>query len=246
MAYNTGMASWIVHFRIAETLLEQIPGLDAEKFALGSVAPDSGKPDERWENFTPPTQMTHFQDPTGPHRDCADLEFFRRYLSPLRPAPDPKRFSFRLGYFFHLVTDNLWSVRIGRPTQTRWAEQFAADKDFIWEVKKDWYGLDFIHVRDHTDCIFWGIFRTARPYLGGLEFLVPESLAWSVEHIQQYYQKKGEEIQTLFERPYNYLSQAEVDCFVDESIWQISRIYQHLWINSAATDGFISALDLTV
>ncbi|KAF0107498.1 MAG: hypothetical protein FD146_1532 [Anaerolineaceae bacterium] len=246
MAYNTGMASWVVHFRIAETLLERIPGLEPEKFALGNVAPDSGKPDARWENFTPPTQLTHFQDPDGPHRDCADLEFFRRYLLPLRPAPDPGPVSFRLGYFFHLVTDNLWSVMIGRPTQEKFAAQFAADQDFIWEVKKDWYGLDFIHLHEHADCIFWRVFRDARPESGGLDFLVPESLAWSVAHIQEYYQRTGGELQKAYNRPCIYLSQAEADRFVEESAERLFRIYRYLWADRSAAEGPASALDLPV
>jgi hypothetical protein len=245
MAYNTGMASWIVHFRIAETLLEQIPGLDAEKFALGSVAPDSGKPDEHWENFTPPTWVTHFINPDDPQRDCADLEFFRRHLAPLHPASNSRLFSFRLGYFFHLVTDNLWSVKIGRPTVEKYKEQFAADKDFIWEVKKDWYGLDFIHIRDHADCIFWRVFRTAKAELGGLDFLVPESLAWSVEHIQKYYQGTGENVQELYNRPYIYLSQAEADRFVEGSAEHLYRIYEYLSADSSA-EGKASALELPV
>ena len=48
------MATWIVHLRIAEALLARRPELDAGQFAIGSVAPDSGLPDEKWENFTPP------------------------------------------------------------------------------------------------------------------------------------------------------------------------------------------------
>jgi hypothetical protein len=246
MPYNTGMASWIVHLRIAEILLERLPGLDAEKFALGSVGPDSGKPDEKWEHFTPSTLVTHFQDPSGPHHNCADLEFFRRYLLPLRADLDPQVFSFRLGYFFHLVTDNLWSEKIGQPTGKRWAAEFAADRDFIWVVKKDWYGLDFIHVRDHKECLFWRVFLDARPYDGGLDFLVPESLAWSVDHIQQYYQENGEKIQALYERPYVYLSPAEADRFVDESSGQLFRIYQYLWSDGAVFGDRMTALSLPV
>jgi hypothetical protein len=244
MAYNTGMASWVVHFRVAETLLEQIHGLDAEKFSLGNVAPDSGKPDDRWEHFTPPTSVTHFQNSGSVHHVCADLDFFRQYLLPFPPKPDRKLFSFRLGYFCHLVTDNLWSVRIGRPTQEKYAEQFNSDRDFIWEVKKDWYGLDFIHVGDHKDCIFWRVFCSATPERGGLDFLVPDSLAWSVAHIQKYYQQTGEEVQKAYNRPYIYLSQAEADQFVREAANSLFRIYQYLWQDQASADGFVSALDL--
>ena len=133
----------------------------------------SGKPDKKWEKFTPSTLLTHFQDVQSTHRRCADLDFFRDYLLPLGDDPDQLAFSLRLGYFFHLVTDNLWSKKIGLPTQERWPAEFAADPDFIWEIKKDWYGLDFIYLRDHPDSLFWRIFRYARPDTGGLEFLVP-------------------------------------------------------------------------
>jgi len=238
------MASWIVHLRLAETLLEQIPGLDAEKFALGSTGPDSGKPDAKWENFTPHTALTHFQNSANPLHDCADLDFFTRYLLPLRPDPEPRLFSFRLGYFFHLVTDNLWSREIGRPTQERWAAKFAADREFIWEVKRDWYGLDFIHLRDHKDCIFWRVFRTAQPENGDLEFIVPESIAWSVAHIQQYYQRSDADILTLYDRPFIYLSQAEVDRFVSATAVHLKEIYDLLWVAGNCADHQPSALAL--
>jgi hypothetical protein len=240
------MASWIVHLRIAENLLDVLPDLDPARFAVGNIAPDSGIPDEKWEKFTPPTEVSHFGNFPGAYRKLADLEFYRRYLLPLRGAPDLDPVSFRLGYFSHLLADNLWSEKIGRPTQARWAEQFAADKDFIWEVKKDWYGLDFIYVRDHPDCLFWRVFLTAQPELGGLDFLLPEGIRRNVEYIQQYYQRTDAEIQALYNRPYIYLSRAQADRFVDESTRQLSRIFKHLWINGTAADEATSALDLNI
>ncbi|MDO9129785.1 MAG: hypothetical protein Q7U34_07960 [Anaerolineales bacterium] len=236
------MASWIVHLRIAENLLGFIPGLEPARFAVGNIAPDSGMPDEKWENFTPPPRVTHFRAAEGELFELADLEFYRRYLLPLRNTPDPRFFSFRLGYFFHLVTDNLWSVKIGLPTKERFAAQFNADKDFIWEVKKDWYGLDFIYIRDHPDCLFWRVFLNCQAEICGLDFLLPEGLRWSVAHIQQYYQRTGEEIQALYNRPYIYLSQAEMGRFVSETTQHLLRIYRYLWIQAAETDGLCSAL----
>ncbi len=240
------MASWIVHLRIAESLLDFLPVLDAAPFAVGNIAPDSGIPDERWENFTPPPWVTHFGVQGSPHHQLADLEFYRRYLLPLRGRENPDCFSFRLGYFFHLITDNLWSRKIGRPTQKKYKEQFAADKDFIWEVKKDWYGLDFIYVRDHPDCLFWRVFLNAKPGTSGLEFLPPEAVRQRVEYIQEYYQRTDEDVQKAYNRPYIYLSRPEMDRFVDESTRQLSRIFKRLWINGASADGASSALDMDI
>ncbi|HEY5269159.1 MAG TPA: hypothetical protein VII97_02405 [Anaerolineales bacterium] len=240
------MASWIVHLRIAENLLPLIGGLEAGKFAVGNIAPDSGIPDEKWEKFTPPPEVTHFGNFSGAHRELADMEFYRRHLLPLRGTADIAPVSLRIGYFFHLITDNLWSEKIGVPTTQRFFDEFAADKDFIWEVKKDWYGLDFIYVRDHPDCLFWRVFLNARPETGELDFLPLEAIRQRVEYIQQYYQRSDEEVKKAYNRPYIYLSGTDMDRFVDESTWQLSRIYQHLWITGAPTDGFISALDLTI
>src|SRR6266540_5060921 len=157
------MATWIAHLRIAENLLDLIPNLNAAQFAIGNIAPDSGIPDEKWEKFDPPPQVTHFKRSASVHKDIADLDFYRKYLANVSPQ-DTLRFSFRLGYFFHLITDNLWTVKVGKPTQDRYPDQFASDKNFIWEVKKDWYGLDQIYVRSHPNCLFWRVFLNAQPF----------------------------------------------------------------------------------
>ncbi|MBN1303008.1 MAG: hypothetical protein JXA13_01130 [Anaerolineales bacterium] len=40
------------------------PGsLDFGPFAIGNIAPDSGIPDENWENLEPPPEVTHFKKP---------------------------------------------------------------------------------------------------------------------------------------------------------------------------------------
>jgi len=102
------MASWIVHLRVAEKVLNEVEGLDREKFGLGSVAPDSGIPDEKWEKFDPPAEILHFHPPgkvpgDGARR-CNDLDFYKNHLREIEWSGDEVgRFSFYLGYFFHLI-----------------------------------------------------------------------------------------------------------------------------------------------
>lgn len=242
--YNQVMASWIVHLRLAEDLLRLLPALQPIPFAIGNVAPDSGIPDKNWENFDPPTEVTHFSAAGMTEKYTRDLDFFRRYLLPLRNNPDEKIFSFRLGYFFHLLTDNLWHQKIGLPTKRKFQDEFARDRDFIWEVKKDWYGLDFIYLRYHPDCLFWEIFLDVVPETGGLEFLLEEGVRHELDHIKQYYQRTDEKVQSLYNRPYIYLSQEDVDRFVAETTARLVRIYNCVWTEAAATDGFVSAIDL--
>ena len=240
------MATWIAHLRLAENLLEKIEGLDAAWFAVGSIAPDSGIPDENWENFTPPPEVSHFADPAdgAGWQEIADLEFYRRYLALSCPGDNQGRFSFLLGYFFHLVTDNLWNNRVGQPTKARFAAELEADPRFGWEIKGDWYGLDHIYVRDHPESLFWRVFLDCRYTDEHLDFMPAEAVQQRIDYIKTYYQRQDEKVQALYERPYTYLSQAEMDHFVEETTQRLYQIYQLLWEDEVDTSGHFSALEL--
>jgi hypothetical protein len=103
-----------------------------------------------------------------------------------------------------------------------------------------------IHLRIAENLLGWNPNLSAEKFALGSEVLplIPESLTWSVNHIQQYYQRTDAEIQALYNRPYIYLTAAQADCFVVASTRQISRIYKQLWIDGMPADGLVSALDL--
>ncbi len=247
------MATWIAHLRIAENLLASIPDpstssgqrLDAAQFSIGNIAPDAGIPDEKWEKFNPPPAVTHFKRSDSVHKDIADLDFYRNYLADVSPLDTP-RFSFRLGYFFHLITDNLWTIAVGIPTEEKYTEQFAADKDFIWEVKKDWYGLDQIYVRAHPESIFWRVFLDAQPASADLDFLPPDALPHQLKHIKEFYQRRDEKIDAMCARPFTYLSADEMDSFIHETSVRLEKIYHCLWPHAPELEGLYSALELAV
>lgn len=237
------MATWIVHLRIAENLLAILPGLGAGQFAIGNVAPDSGIPDEKWEKFEPPPEVTHFKRNTSVHKDLADLDFYRAYLANIPPR-DVLRYSFRLGYFFHLITDNLWSIHIGKPTMEKYSEQFAADKDFIWEVKEDWYGHDHIYVRAHPDCLFWRVLLPAEPEGADLDFLPQHALIHQLTHIKTYYQRRDEHTDQMCARPMVYLPAERVEEFISNATRRIQRIHAALPFISPAFDDCHSSLEI--
>ena len=169
-------------------------------------------------------------------------------LSPASTRVRENRIRFRSGWAtFPISSPTIYGAKrsVARPRRN-WAAQFAADKDFIWEVKKDWYGLDFIYVRDHPESLFWCVFLTAQPETGGLDFLPLEAVRQRVEYIQQYYQRTDADVQKAYNHPYIYLSGAEMDRFVEESTGQLFRIFRHLWINGTAADEAESALDLNI
>lgn len=146
-------------------------------FVPGNVAPDSGRPNHDWTSFDPPKTVTHFLNPGENEGRIRDLEFYRMWVQPQDRA-DTARFSFLLGYFTHLVSDNLWMHLVGGPTQRTFAAEFAADRGTTWErVKDDWYGLDHRYLRDHPDNVFtrW-VAGTPNP-ASPLPFLPSEALA---------------------------------------------------------------------
>jgi hypothetical protein len=242
------MASWIVHLRIAEKILDHLPMLDAGQFAIGNVAPDSGVPDENWEVFDPPPEATHFKPKTTPNSSIVseDLRFYRQFmLDQVSLNEEPERFSFLLGYFFHLITDNLWSERIGRPTKERYKSEFEQNPDFIWEVKKDWYGLDFAYVRSHPDCLFWGDFLSSSYQIEYLDFFPPGAIAKQLDYIKTFYQRVDAEVKEQLRLSNNmYLNEAEMALFVDGAYRDLLRIYHAIWDRGVSVDGFVSAVEL--
>jgi hypothetical protein len=242
------VATWIVHLRIAENLLGMIAGLDEENFVTGSIAPDSGMPDENWEKFDPPPEVSHYETSLQSRWKMADLDFYRQYLSSLDMyADDRKRFSFLLGYFFHLITDNMWADQIGRPTKERFIEEFENDSKFIWQVKRDWYGLDFDYVRTNPGSIFWRVFLDAEYESHYLDFMPQQAVHERLEYIKELYQRTDDEIEEWYgKRPNKYLSESDMDQFIESATLLLSKVYEGLFVHSLKTTGQTTVLELDI
>jgi len=106
------MGTWISHLRIAEELLEHFPDLDEVTFTFGNLSPDSGIPNADWTEFDPPKEVTHFLRRGAGEDAIHDLVYYEQYLANIKPEDDIQLYSFRLGYFFHLICDILWARRI--------------------------------------------------------------------------------------------------------------------------------------
>jgi hypothetical protein len=249
------MASWIVHLRVAERILEEIEGLDWDQFGLGSVAPDSGIPDEKWEKFDPPAEILHFQPPDKVPGDgarrCKDLEFYRKHLRAVEwPGNEVDRFSFYLGYFFHLLVDNLWSEKIGSPTiklyESKYKEEYENENTFRQKVKGDWYSLDFIHVREYPQSFFWQTFLNSEVTSTFLDFLPEDALKQRVDYIKTFYQRDDEDVDKLLDRPFEFLTKERMDAFVADVAKDLIQIYELIWLKGVDVSGFESALQLDI
>jgi hypothetical protein len=219
------MGTWISHLRIAENLLKELPGLDEAAFTVGNLAPDSGVPNEDWSAFDPPKTVTHFLRPGEEEGRIADLQFYREYLAPLSLDNDSVRYSFALGYFFHLLCDNLWAKLIVGPSKLAYATLFAAKEDAIWTVKHDWYDLDHCYVRQHPGSLFWRVLMTTPNPPAYFPFLSEVGLHHSLDHIRKFYSEdNGHDLV----RSYPYLNETTMSRYVADSTAAVLKIYARL------------------
>ena len=215
------MASWMVHFRIADKLLDLLSGIAPVEFIVGNIAPDSGVPNADWSQFTPSTTVSHFRTPR--HKKADPLSFAGKYFTAeKRAAYTPEESAFYLGYLVHLMTDVAWSNHILYPAKERFAEEWAADPDgCIWRMKEDWYDLDFMYLRDHPG------FRAFRVYLGAVGFenrfmdeFSPDAFDNRRQYITGFYLAGKENL----DRHYPYLTKEEMGRFVENTSEEILHI----------------------
>ncbi|MFB9993483.1 zinc dependent phospholipase C family protein [Deinococcus oregonensis] len=231
------MGTWISHFRVAELLLERLPGLDAQQFVIGNVAPDSGRPNHDVTSFDPPKSVTHFLQPGEDEGRIRDLTFYRDFVEPLRGG-DLSRFSFMLGYFTHLVTDNLWMHLIGHSTEKAFAAEFAQDNYATWSrVKDDWYGLDHKYLRDFPDNAFarWVVDAPNPP--SPFSFLPSDALAYRLDDLREFYSHPED---FVLDREYPYLSEASMNRAVQDCARESIALLEQLGAGTLPSDARIS------
>lgn len=218
------MASWMVHLRVADILLERIPGLAPTEFIVGNIAPDSGVPNEDWSIFTPSTKISHFK--SGSHSKAGPDNFAEKYFTTqLQKRYKKEEFSFYLGYLVHLLTDVSWSKQIVHPTKETFAQQFAADPDgFIWKVKEDWYDLDHLYLKEHPDFRAFQLYRDA---VGFENTFMDEFSADAFDNRRQYITGFYLQGKDGLDREYPYLTKAEMDTFVAQCAEEIFTVLQN-------------------
>lgn len=203
------MATWMVHFRIADYFLDKLKGINSTDFAIGSVAPDCGygKKDSRGE-FTPPPNVTHWS-PSGNKRDCRYKDYAKEYLHKIS---DIGEYSFHLGYYIHLLTDIMWSSEIYMGSRRDFADEYREDKNFLRTVKEDWNDLDFLYFHLHPDVKSYHIIDKVKDVRDYLSYYEPGQLKQQIQFIADYY--KNPERYDNIDRDYMYLSTDKIDGFI--------------------------------
>lgn len=146
------MASWLTHLRIAEKIKQKIDGIDLPYFMIGSIAPDSGVPDESDRNYIPSKEVTHMRYEKDDYEtDMDESAFYNSYLVPerLMIRSDSSR-SFLWGYYFHLISDKLWLEDCFKPLKVRFeSEEEKKDTDFVDFIREEMFALDFDYLKEH-------------------------------------------------------------------------------------------------
>jgi hypothetical protein len=218
------MASWIVHLRITDKLLDQITDLSPVEFVIGNIAPDSGVPNEDWSAFTPSGDVTHFKTTdTDGLKDIHISEYVERYFAAgQRKKYSIKQKSFYLGYLTHLLTDILWANGIVRPCIDKFRSLYDNDRNtWIGTLKKDWYDLDFLYIKKNPDFRAFSIYKYAVGFRNDyMDFFSNDAFENRREYIVGFYSGERENL----DREYTYLKEEEMNRFVDESTDKIAQI----------------------
>ncbi|OGN78809.1 MAG: hypothetical protein A2X24_04925 [Chloroflexi bacterium GWB2_54_36] len=234
------MATWICHLRVSERIAAAVPGLDKTAFHTGSLAPDSGIPNDTWTEFNPPKEVTHFLVKGEGNETIHDLDFYRAYLEKRFGGLLDAESSFLWGYFFHLVTDILWVDLVWTPTKLMYADMIAeiGKLAVVDRVKRDWYDLDHRFLRDHPSWEPWQ--RILSLELTGIPIShIPLSAVTAqLDLIRTYY--TDPEPGRVLERPFPYLNEATMQRAVTDCAAACLKLYLRLQAG-ARLDGAFSA-----
>ena len=215
------MASWMIHLRVAEKVLEQSSIPDEARFILGNMAPDSGVPVEG--GYEPSAAVSHFRsiDENGIKAVHEEL-YVQQYLTPAQwRAYTPRAQAFHLGYLSHLITDRLWSKNVVYPAKAQFETLFQEDNAAFWRmVKRDWYDMDFLFLRAHPDFQAWQTYCAMTDMRNDyVEFFSQTAFADRRAWIMDFYREGAAAVQ---EREM-YLSWAALDAFVEDAAREIVR-----------------------
>jgi hypothetical protein len=221
------MGTWICHLRVAEKLLSCFPELDKVSFAFGNLAPDSGIPNETWTEFDPPKEVTHFLEKGEGEEKIRDLVYYREYLANIKSQDDLQKYSFRFGYFTHLICDILWMKYLGSTTKQAFREMIEEDKLKAWgKIKDDWYGLDQLYNRAHPENLFWQVIHQAENPPSYLPFVNEKALHTQYAHIRKFYGEPDPEY--FIERKYPYLNESTMSRIVEDTVQATRFVVEHL------------------
>lgn len=220
------MATWIAHLRVAENILNSSINVEKEPFVAGNIAPDAGVPNDDWSEFCPPPDITHWKNS---ERKIMPENFFDKYVLCERASDDKEYYSFALGYYVHLLTDVEWELFYSiKKEDPLYKENLQKDPKFIWRIKDDWYGQDFVYLNENEDSLFFSCFQHLVEINDYLDYFPEGAFTNRFKYIREMYLKYYKNPPTEF----IYLSEQEMNTFVvNASLNIINKLKEKATIN---------------
>lgn len=221
------MASWMVHLRIADLLLDEFKDVEKTEFIVGNIAPDSGVPSEDWSYYIPSTKVSHFR---GEDKRIQLEEYIKKYFTDeMQRTYKNTQYSFYLGYLTHLMTDILWQEQIADTCMENHGQEIQEDRQkFIWKMKADWYDLDFLYLLKNPDFRAFKIYKNAIGFQNTyMDIFAEDAFDNRREYIVGFYSEKRENL----EREYPYLNEQRMNRFVIETKKAVADWAKEVLIN---------------
>ncbi len=200
------MATWGIHFRIADEILKQLKRIDREYFIIGSIAPDCGIR-KKEGGYDPPTEITHLTKMWN-KSDCDYNYIFENFI---KNETDFKKRSFYAGYYAHLLTDCLFSRLVSIPIENKFG-LYREHPGLSKRVKREWYDADYAFFAENKSPAFED-FKNYRPFNENYPPIYRHGeIALQMKNIVEFYKGKEPENVEFF-----YTDKQEFDCFVEKA-----------------------------
>ncbi|WP_226672358.1 zinc dependent phospholipase C family protein [Rossellomorea aquimaris] len=227
------MATWMVHFRIAENLLNRGLQVAEKEFVVGNIGPDCGLPDPETGIFYPDKITTHFKDDGSINPDL----FLEKYIHEDDDFTDP-RASFYLGYYLHLVTDVEWSRMHREKKKEPVYQTILGTPEYTRKVKGDWYGADFVYLQENTDTIFHRVFQHIGSFPDYLDIFPENQITRQIKRMSEFYYSDSYAFALEPDYRFDYLTPDEVTRFVDETTEKLEGILDSTFREEAFCESY--------
>lgn len=209
------MASWMIHLRVAQQLYQKLGIKQKEEFVLGNIAPDSGVPSEDGTGYVPDAAISHFRtiDENGIKNVHEELFIERYFTDSLRLHYSKEEYAFFFGYLTHLITDKIWAREIVYGAKEKKKNLFIANREEFWKtIKKDWYDLDFMYLKENPSFEAFKIYQNNKKMKNVyLDFFSENAFLERKSFIIDFY---TEGVKNIVEHE-TYLQKEELNHFVD-------------------------------
>lgn len=208
------LATWVTHFRITEELLKTELPVSKIEFLVGNIGPDCGLIGEDGKP-SPPKETTHFEIEGKINSDS----FYQQYLSDEKES-SLSEFSYYLGYYTHLVTDEKWIAFTDQKKKEKVFKEILNTPEYTPLVKRDWYGLDFLYLKNHKDNIFWTKFQLINDFPEYLDFFPQGQTLKQIRNITNFYHNHT----ISDDHEFIYLKPNEGDEFVEDTVQTVKEL----------------------